>query len=146
MERINKIFMTILVVSLIDFANLYCTIAAQADEPGVNVEDEQITQVLNNLFDALRSGNTGTLKRLFAGEMYAKNKTLLEQNAEYPDFLRNYYQGAIFTITEITPSGDDVLAGFTVLSANGRMQTIHMLLTKQDEPKKWFIIKQVQDR
>jgi len=140
MERIHKILMAILVASLIISANLYCTTAAQANE------DDQITQVLNNLFDALRSGDTGTLKRLFDGEMYTNNKTLLEQNMEYPDFLRNYYQGAIFTITEITPNGEGVMAGFTVLFTNGSEQTIHMLLTKKDEPNRWFIIKQVQER
>ena len=162
MLLMNKILITILVASLIVFANLYCAIVAQADETAeVNIENGQTTRVLNNLFDALRTGDTRTLKRLFAGEMYAKNKTLLEQNAGYPDFLRTHYQDAIFTITEMTPYAEGVMAGFTVLLTNGSKQTIHMLLAKRAadthqnptgshslkaKPKKWFIIKQVEER
>ena len=161
MERAKKAFMAILVVSLFIFANPCCMTAVQADERSVGLENEQIAQLLNNQFDALRSADTGTLKCLFAGEMYTKNRALLEQNAEYPDFLRNHYQGAVFTITDIMPYNNDVLSIITVLLANGREQSIKLLLGKRAvdscqnhselsspdvDPKRWVILNHIQDR
>src|SRR5512147_1757621 len=45
------------------------------------------------VFQALQSGDVQTLKSHMAGHMYEQYKVLLEQNSEYPAFLRNFYRG-----------------------------------------------------
>jgi hypothetical protein len=131
MERMNKILITILVASLIVFANLYCVIVAQADETGVNIENDQNTQVLNNLFDALRTGDISTLKRLFVGEMYEKRKKLLEQNEGYAQFLRDYYRGAVFEINNISQYNDTPIVDFTIFLPDGKKDHIKLEMAEQ---------------
>lgn len=161
MEQINKFLIACVIVCLIVFTNICYKAAAQVDNPEINERDKgQISQVLNNMFDALRSGDTETLKRLFAGEMYANNKTLLEKNTGYPDFLRNHYQDAIFTVTEISRNGDEITASFTIYFADGREKIVNMLFEKhsadalhnasspglsENEPTRWFIVKQIKN-
>jgi hypothetical protein len=132
---------------------------AKADELQEVKIEKHITHILNSLFNALSTGDTETLRSLFAGEMYDKNKILLEENEEYPDFLRSYYQGAIFTITEIKPQGENITAGFTVILPSGKKKNIHVQLAKRAvdfrrktgtlhsvhaNPRQWFIVKQVE--
>jgi hypothetical protein len=161
MQRIKKTQMAIMVASFFIISTLYCAVDVRAENVRSTQENYEISQVLNELFDALRSGDIITLKRLFAGEMYAKNKTLLEKNAGYPGFLKNHYRGAIFKVTEISPDGEGFMAGFTALFADGSKKTTHLQLERRTanvqqnptgsgsleaELKSWFIIKQVEVR
>jgi hypothetical protein len=47
---------------------------------------------------ALRDGDVSSIKQYLSGDMYEKNRILLEQNTEYPGFLRKYYQGFQFHV------------------------------------------------
>ena len=47
-------------------------------------------------FRSLQDGDINALKRYISSDMYKKYKRLLEQNRDYPKFLRDYYQGAKF--------------------------------------------------
>ncbi len=161
MKRKKKKNISILILGMILLGGLCVTIAAQASWPGVNAIDEQeIMQVLNAMFDALKSGDTGALKSIFAGEMYEINKALLEQNTEYPGYLRNHYQGAVFTIVEMAPIEKGVIADINVLLSTNREQDIRLLLEKRDfvdsiesgsalsdlGSLRWAVVKHIQDR
>jgi len=118
----------------------------------------QITQVLNDMFEALREGDTTTLRHLFAGEMYQKYKVLLENNEGYPDFLRTYYKGAAFEITKVVPHSDGFLAKFSIIHQTGKKEDVEILLARkvvatdnmhdnflvpEGSTKDWSIINQV---
>ena len=157
MNWIKKIQTTI-IASFFVFISLYCAVDVRAENL-VSVEERfEINQVLNDLFAALKSGDVGSLKRLFAEEMYAKNKILLEKNAGYSDFLRNYYRETIFKVTEISPDNDGLMASFIALFPDGSKKTTHLLLAQraletqqkhtvpnllEARSKGWFIIKQI---
>jgi hypothetical protein len=93
--------------------------------------------------------------------MYARNKTLLEQNAGYPQYLRDQYQEALFEIKEISPSDEGYIASFTTLFTNGSENTTHLILAQRAlDPKQnpldsgssevgqqgWVIIQQILDK
>ena len=162
MEKMNKILIATLVAFLIVFTNTHCVIVAQAGEAGeANIANDQITQVLYSLFDALKTGDIKTLKHLFAGEMHARNKTLLEQNAGYPQFLRDLYQGALFEIKEISPDDKGYIASFTTFFSNGSKSITHLIFAPRARdaqpeylepssldvgPNGWVIIQQIVDK
>ena len=56
------------------------------------------SNVLKPFFEALKNGDVSSLLELISGEMYRNNKVLLEQNEQYPEFLRKYYSGAKFIV------------------------------------------------
>jgi hypothetical protein len=159
MGCINKKLISIPVFALIVIIYLCFAIAAKAERIGLDaIDGQQITQVLNEMFDALKSGDTGTLKSLFAGEMYATNKALLEQNIGYPEYLRDHYQGAVFTIVEMTHCEIGVIADIHILLKNKQEQIINLLLEKRGNDDRettapalpdngstsWVIIKHIQ--
>jgi hypothetical protein len=75
----------------------------------------QIKALLNRHIAALQRGNVAELKSTLGGKAYQDYKALLEQNTEYPAFLRDYYKGARFEIGEITPGlDDDVVANLVI--------------------------------
>lgn len=76
-------------------------------------------------------GDASILKRLFAGEMYANNKTLLKKTGHL-GFSRNHYRGTIFRITEVSRNDEGVMADFTTLSADRKKEAIYMLLTRHE--------------
>ena len=44
-------------------------------------------------YEASRHGDVETMKTLIAGPYYKNRKTLLEKNADYPEFLKRYFRG-----------------------------------------------------
>lgn len=162
MERLNNKYISILIFVMILFGGFFVTITVQAKRPDVIAfhEQQQIVQMLNAMFDALKSGDTGTLKSIFSGEMYEINKVLLEQNTAYPEYLQNYYKGAVFTITEMTPIKKGVIADIDVHFNSKQGLKMRLLLEKCDNvdssengtattpadgSTKWVVTKHFQD-
>ena len=52
--------------------------------------------VIYPFFNALKDGDINAIKRYISSDMYSEYYRLLEQNRDYPEFLRNYYKGAKF--------------------------------------------------
>src|ERR1044072_6003309 len=71
------------------------------------VEDTQQVQAsLQPLFMAMKNGDVQTMEKYFAGQMYAQYKVLLEENSEYPQFLRDFYRDAKFSVGNVTKTPD----------------------------------------
>jgi len=88
------------------------------------------------VFQALQSGDVQTLKSHMAGHMYEQYKVLLEENLEYPSFLKNFYRGATFSVTNIVYKGDDALVD-VVITFSGGNKTVTKMLLKQDSNQMW---------
>jgi hypothetical protein len=156
--RVQK--MAFLVTSLTLFACLSFGGGTAAGENKIKIHDPEISEICNELFDALKSGDTVALALLFEGELFENNRELLEQNEGYPEFLRDYYEGASFKILETTPDGDGVMVGFTIDFPDGRREAryLHLATRGSIKPEKskanrgpearwsnWGITKQVKD-
>lgn len=73
---------------------------AMSGEEGVPPEmlDQIEKRTLQPFFNALKSGDVGALKSIMGGAMYEESRWSLEENVEYPGFLRRHYKDAIFTV------------------------------------------------
>lgn len=81
--------------------------------------------VIYPFFRSLKDGDINAIKRYISSDMYKKNKRLLEQNRDYPKFLRDYYQGAKFRTERAKKIDGDVVVDVVIEFPNGsRIQNI----------------------
>jgi hypothetical protein len=98
-------------------------------------------------FMALTNGDVGEFKKYFSKEMYNENRRLLEENTEYPQFLRSYYQGANISILKAIEVDGEVEFDVLIEFPNGT-QSISKLIASEEtngddtihNKKKWSII------
>lgn len=85
-------------------------------------------------FKALKEGDVRSIKQLIAGEMYDSKNVLLEKNKEYPEFLRNYYEGVEFYLEDTTRSGNYITVDLLIEFADGHqnLARLHLEQSKID--------------
>lgn len=90
-------------------------------------------QVLLPFFDALRKGDIDAIKDYITEDMFGRNKVLLEQNKEYPKFLRGFYRGAKFHIKRVSLGKNKIICDVEVELANGSVSTsrLDLVLSSQ---------------
>lgn len=71
------------------------------------------------LFRAFKNGDVDAIKEYISDDVYEKNKVLLEQNKEYPNFLRNFYSDAIFQVRKVVKSEEMVFVDVRVRFPGG---------------------------
>jgi hypothetical protein len=119
-------------MSLLSFSLCLAVNAASAAD--LRVENPQLYAELRDttfspLFQALSAGDVAEIKRYISGETYAQYRVLLDQNRTYGQFLRNYYAGAGFElsqVTPVTPAGSDYVADVLIYWPNGSTSTIKL--------------------
>jgi hypothetical protein len=96
--------------------------------------------------EALRAGDTLSIKSLIGGRLYEKREVLLDQNKEYPDFLRNFYDGAVFRISnkpiDLGARGQGVTV--EVLFRDGNTSKT-MAIVEQEPDGSWVIVDEVDE-
>ncbi|HWP93827.1 MAG TPA: hypothetical protein VNN20_16685 [Thermodesulfobacteriota bacterium] len=102
------------------------------------------SETLTAYFQALKDGDVGKIKQCIAGDFYEKNKVLLENNPDYPEFLRNYYQGADLEIGKSVKSGDTVIIEMRTLFPNGSTG-VNKLRLKESSDGDWKIVEEIFD-
>jgi hypothetical protein len=117
-----------LVICIVAF--LMGSISLQAQEIAVN--DPLYKHITNNifypLFTALKNGDVNTIKQYISGDMYSKNKILLEENKEYPAFLRNFYRGAKFQVENVEQIDANLIVNVVIEFPNGDRSRTKLLL------------------
>ena len=63
-------------------------------------------ETMNPCFEALKNGDVSSIKLCMSEGMYKRYKVLLENNKDYPEFLRNYYRGVDFWVESMIESGN----------------------------------------
>lgn len=75
-------------------------------------EAEEPFDTVAGYLDALQAGDTVGVKSHIGGRLYRNKELLLDQNDEYPNFLRKFYRDAQFYIsdqlTDLGPQGQGV--------------------------------------
>ena len=84
-------------------------------------------------FDGLRNGDLNSLRPLMDEDAYVQYQTLFEQNAEYSQFLREYYAGASFQLVRVLDTNDGYLGEALVYWPNGSSVTMSLLASRPDE-------------
>ena len=120
--NIKKIFTTSCLLVLIGCGNVVFSME--------NTPSETVT----NYFQACKNGDVSTIKSLIADRFYERRKVLIEQNEQYPDFLRSRYSEmqiqivsdevesisgyAEIVIQQILPDGSNIYSTL-ILKENG---------------------------
>ena len=90
-----------------------------------------ITNTVLSYFTALKNGDINTIKVYISLAIYNKNKALLEQNEKYPEFLRNYYQGAEFAVEKVEKIDDNIIVTVVIKLAKSSPGVISLRLVKE---------------
>ena len=112
--RKRNIFFSFLIIT-ISCGFLYAEELTVRDE----LYDDLLSEIVLPFFNALKAGDVDSIKRYIAGDMYESKKVLLEQNKEYPEFLRNYYRGVEFYKEDIAEDGGYIIVDITIEYPNG---------------------------
>ena len=91
--------------------------------------------VVKTYFQAMQNGDVETMKAHMGGKLYEKRKILLEQNRNYPTFLRNHYDGGQIKVGEVNDGVVTVEVQFPDGSINS-----HHLVVKKDDLGQWKIV------
>ena len=86
--------------------------------------------VLLPYFNALKDGDVIAIKHFLGPDLYQKNRVLLEQNKEYPKFLRAFYQGVIITIEKAARANGTILVDVVLEFPNGDQSFTQLSLLK----------------
>ena len=89
-------------------------------------------------FHAMKNGDVVTMKSYMGGKLYEKRKILLEQNVNYPDFLRNHYEQGDIQVGEAHDGVVKVMVQFPDGSIHA-----HQLVVEQDPDGNWKIINEI---
>lgn len=129
----KKITLFFSLLSLVIVCNLAHTgEIPQSGSSNVEIQDN----VVLPFFAALRNGDVNAIKRYISSDMYSTYKRLLEDNKEYPKFLRDYYRDAKFHVERTNkvddrvefdvviefPDGNRSINKLRVLKKRGRLQ------------------------
>ena len=113
------------------------------------LEPVQTDEAFHSLFSAMKNGEVEKIKNYISGEMLERNRVLLEQNREYPDFLRKFYDGAQFRVVEAVRNGDIVVANIMIIFQDGYESEIRLQLQKdtanlaEESLGKWRVVKDI---
>lgn len=110
--------------------------AAQGAVPD-SAHKAAISRTVLTYFRALQGGNVVRLKDYLSEEEYRQYKVLLEQNREYPRFLKDFYRGASFHVGDVVRHEDHTIINVTISRPSGNSS--FTLLLKQDLAGRWRI-------
>ena len=102
------------------------------------------TDTITAYFEALKSGDVEGIKQNIAGDFYEKNKVLLENNPDYPAFLRNFYRDADLEIGKSAKSGNTVLIEMRTHFPDGNTG-VNKLRLKEHSDGDWKIVEEIFD-
>jgi hypothetical protein len=90
------------------------------------------TKILTPFFNALKDGNVDIIKQYISTDMYRKNRRLLDQNRDYPEFLRKFYKGASFHAKSMLLEGDKITVDVEIQRPNksSLVEALHLIRTQ----------------
>lgn len=82
------------------------------------------------LFAALQSGDLPAIKDFMHDSMYQQYRVLIEQNSEYGQHLRDYYEGATFELLEVSEAPGAYLGTVSISWPNGKRSVFDLLVSE----------------
>lgn len=132
---------------------LLCTVCqpaldAQTVSPAPSASEmRELHTSFGALFQAMRDGDVAVIEQYLSGHMSSEYKKLLEQNQDYPAFLRNFYKGATFSIASVTPTSDGGMVVDIVIQLGDGSKSVTRLTAKRsdDAPDIWKVSRVTRD-
>jgi hypothetical protein len=89
--------------------------------------------VLLPFFEGLKNGDIAVIKKHMSRDLYERNRVLLDENLEYPAFLRKYYRDISFRVVraEKNSSGEGVVFHVSFDTAGDEGSTNELKLSKE---------------
>lgn len=87
-------------------------------------------------FRALKTGDVDALKPYLPDEVYNKHKALLENNKEYPAFLRNYYKDIKYGVSDVQVIDGEVTVSFFMAFPGQNPRHSQIVLKKEKKALK----------
>jgi ABC-type transporter MlaC component len=109
-----------------------------------NAHSQQTTieSTVYNFYDALKAGDVVKLRSMIEDPLYSKVKLLLTKNIEYPEFLRNHYDGSTGAIESISLLADGVASVYFQIIYKDQSQARIRFDVSNTKDGKWKIIDQ----
>lgn len=116
----------LLLILCLNIAWLLNIVHAQAENP---------REMVNIYFQAVKNGDIQTMKRYMGENFYKKRKVLIENNKNYPEFLKNYYERGEILVGEAKDGVVTVAIQFPDGSIN-----YHHLVVEKNPSEQWKIV------
>lgn len=97
------------------------------------VADKIQEEIILPYFKALKNGNVNQVKQYLTENLYNQNRRLLEQNSEYPDFLRSYYEDSELSVIKTVETMGLVEFEVLVEFPDGSQNTSTLTVERDDE-------------
>ncbi len=107
---------------------------AMSEERSLNpaLHEEIESRTLRPFFNALKNGNVEVAKRYMTGTMYEEFRVALDVDAGYPDFLREHYKDAVFSVEGGIITDEQVIIDVGIKFPVIGKQVTQFYLQKQD--------------
>jgi hypothetical protein len=109
----------------------------------VNAEASEPGEVAAAYFQALKNGDTETVKNLITGKLYDKRIDLLEKNAGYSAFLKKFYQGVNVWVVNTVKEPEEAYVDVEIEPPDGSQNPITLKLEK-DGAGNWKISDEIE--
>jgi hypothetical protein len=97
--------------------------------------------------EALKNGDPVALRSYIGGPIFQQRQSLLEDNTQYSEFLKKYYNGTKFLIFEAET--DAVRPNFAIVDVEfqypGGNKSMISFVLKKDSSGKWKIVDEILD-
>jgi hypothetical protein len=123
----------IIVISMLFIFSLCGHLNAQEIQMSDTLYNSIVNETVLPYCKALRDGDVSSIKQYLSEDMYEKNRVLLEQNTEYPEFLRKYYQGARFKVVKAEEVDDNIIVNVEFEYPDGRLNYGKLRLGKDNQ-------------
>ena len=108
----------------------------------INAEAADPNEIVVVYFTALKEGDTGAIKNLLTDDYYLKKRVLLENNLNYSEFLRKYYNGMEFRILSSVQNSAQAHVDVEQNLQDGTENLFTLTLNK-DESEEWKIAEEI---
>jgi hypothetical protein len=110
---------------------------------GLHAETSGPGEVVAAYFNALKNGNTETVKTLIIGKLYQKRIKLLQNNQDYSTFLIRFYDGVNVRIVNTVEEDDEAYVAVEMVYEDGNFKPITLVL-KKDGNDNWKISDEIE--
>ena len=120
---------------------MYIVIALLTGASLAGAVDRGPADTVRQFYLASQNGNVSEMQQLIAGTFYNRRKVLLEENSEYPDFLRSHYLDTRVTVDKVITDDINAVAVVTAsISYPDGNRESHELVLRQDDTGNWKIV------
>jgi len=134
----RKNILSLIIISLFFYGFNNSLLNATGDFKDAN-KTREATNTVSSFFNGLMNGDLNGIKQYISKEYYHKNRALLDDNKEYPNFLKEYYQGAKMNLLNMSMAGDNIIVDVEILFPN-QTKGAYVIHLRQFDNSTWKVL------